>query len=95
MIWPILIMATLSSVLVAIALSALGIRKLPIVLCTQVFVAFAVSYAVTVGFTEAPKDPRVVWFCLIAAAAIPGTWAVLAVILGPPLQRRRMRASSR
>ena len=102
MIWPILITATLASVLVAVLCAAFGIRRLPIVVSAQVLVAFAVSFGVSVAFTRVWEDatagveePNAIWLSLIAAIAIPATWTVLALILGPPLERRRMRASSR
>ena len=89
MTWPILIIATLSSVLVAIACFALGVRKLAVVLPAQVVVAFAAAYGVTLGFAEEAVEPRAVWTCLGAAVAIPAIWSVLKMIMGNPLERRR------
>ena len=89
MIWPILIVATLSSILVGSICLALGVRKLFVVLPAQFVVAFGTAYAVTAGFTGAPGDPGIIWTCLAAAIAVPATWSVMAAIVGPPLSRRR------
>jgi hypothetical protein len=88
MVWPIMIIATLASILVAVICAAFGIRTLSLVLPAQIAISFLAAYGVSVGFRVDPDDQFMVWSCLAAAVAVPATWAMMAAIVGP-LRRRR------
>jgi hypothetical protein len=93
MLWPILIIATLSSILVGSICLALDVRNLSVVLPVQVGLAFGATYAVTAAFAGAADDPAMIWTCLAAALAVAAIWSVMAAIVGPPLRRRRSARS--
>jgi hypothetical protein len=90
MLWPVLIVAAATSVLVAIACFALGLRKLTVIVPAQVALSFGVSYGIAVRWIQdmPSGEAELAWTCLLAALFIPATWVGLRLILGP-LQRRR------
>ena len=93
MTWPILIVATLCAILVAIACLALGVRRLVVVLPAQIAISFIAAAVIARAFS--PVDYETIGTCLLAAIAIPATWSMMALILGPPLKRRRARVGAR
>lgn len=93
MVWPVLIIATLTSVLAAIACFASGVRNLAYVVPTQWIAAIAVSYAVSAHMAT-PADPvELFWTCVLAATFVPIMWLAMRQIVGP-LQRRRRAGGS-
>ena len=93
MVWPVLIVATLLSVFIAIACFAFGLRKLQYIVPTQVIVSFGVTYAVAVQWLHDMQGAEweLAWTCLLAAIFVPAIWLVLRLIIGP-LQRQRATA---
>ena len=89
MIWPLLVIAILSSIVAGIACFALGIRKVPFVVPIQIAFSFAVTYAVAVRMAREGRedDTGLVFACLAAAAALPVLWLVLRRIFGPIARR--------
>ena len=91
MTWPILIVATLSAILVAIVCFALGVRNLAVILPAQFATSFASTWAITAAYAPAPLDDRALWTCLLGATAVPATWFVMNLIVGPLRRRRAAR----
>jgi hypothetical protein len=94
MLWPVIIVATATSVLVAIACFALGLRKLTVIVPAQVVLGFGVSYGIAVRWIQdmPTGEAELAWTCLLAALFVPTLWLGLRLILGP-LERRRRGAT--
>jgi hypothetical protein len=90
MLWPILIVATLSSVLVAIICVALGVRSVFAVVPAQMLVSFGAAYGISAWFSA--NTDGLVWTCAAAAIAVPAIWTVSAAVFPAVRERRRLNA---
>ena len=95
MLWPVLIISTATSVLVAIACFAFGLRKLTVIVPAQVAIAFAVAYGTAVGWIQdmPTGEAELAWTCLLAALFVPTLWLGLRLIFGPLRRSRREGAA--
>jgi hypothetical protein len=89
MLWPILVVATISSVLVAIVCIAVGVRSVFIVVPAQMIVSFATTYGISAWFSA--NTEGLVWTCVAAAVAVPAIWTVAAAVFPSVRDRHRSR----
>ena len=89
--WMLLVVATVSSILAAVACYALRIRSLAVMIPVQVVFSFAVTYFVAsqVARESHEADPAILATSVLLALALPSLWLVLRLVLGPISRRRR------